>query len=431
MNAHIDVGEGCDETILDCEYKGVPLGTRIRLSELGSQGWNVTKGDLPLPVTTLREGALTGNIEAMAAYARRYGALFAPHGKTTMAPQLFKRQLDAGAWAITAATSSQMAVMRKYGVPRILLANELVEPGPLRWVCEQLRTDAAFDFYCLVDDPQTVALMDRTLDDCAPGRRMNVLLELGAEGGRTGCRTTDSAMQVARAVKASRNLQLAGVETYEGVVARGSAPADLAAVDALLDRTRILVTELFEGELLARPDPLVSAGGSVYFDRVVHSLSDWSKSGIDARLVLRSGCYVSHDSGRYHRLSPLDGRRNPDEVLELQDALDVWAVVLSRPEPGLVVLGAGRRDVPYDVELPCLRRAYSRDGGVVDLTNQGVITALFDQHALVAIAPEVELAPGDIVALGVSHPCGAFEKSPLLPLIDDSGAVIGGVRTFF
>jgi D-serine dehydratase len=423
--------EDLDESILDCEYKGIPLGARIRLSELGSQGWNVIRGDLTLPVTTLREAALSANIETMAAYAERYGALFAPHGKTTMAPQLFRRQLDAGAWAITAATPSQVAVMRKYGVPRILLANELVEPGPLRWVCEQLRLDADFDFYALVDDPQTVAHMDRVMDDCRPGRPMNVLLEVGIEGGRTGCRTAESALEVARAVKASRNLQLAGVETYEGVAARGSGPTDLAAVDALLERTRVLVSDIARNRLFARPDPVVSAGGSIYFDRVVHSLSDWSETGIEAKLVLRSGCYISHDSGRYHRLSPLDGRRAPEEVLELQDALDVWAVVLSRPEPGLIVLGAGRRDVPYDVELPHLRRAYLQDGSVLDLLDRGEVTALYDQHALVAIAPEVELQAGDLVALGVSHPCGAFEKSPLVPLIDDAGTVLGGVRTFF
>lgn len=422
--------EALNEQRLDCTFKGVPLGEVLPLSELGGRGWNVARGDLALPVTTLRASALSHNIEAMAAYARRHGVLLAPHGKTSMCPQLFRRQLDAGAWAITAGTPSQVAILRRFGIPRILLANQLVEGHALRWIAEELRDDD-LDFLCLVDSPATVELMDDALDGHGSGRRMDVLVEIGVDGGRTGARSREGAITTAEAVVGSRNLQLAGVECYEGLAARGRSEAELEAVDALLDQVRSLVVEIWGRGWFAGRAPVVTAGGSIYFDRVVERLGDWSETDVPARVVLRSGCYVSHDAGRYHRLSPLDGAREASEDLALHDALDAWAVVLSRPEPTLVVLGAGKRDVPYDVDLPAPQQLHRRDGSVVPLRERASVTGLMDQHTFLRVDGDLKIEPGDIVSLGLSHPCGAFEKSPLMPLVSDDGTVVGGVLTFF
>lgn len=430
MSASWQAVEALDTQQLDCTFKGVPLGEVLTLADLGSRGWNVAGGDLALPVTTLRASALSHNIEAMATYARRHGVLLAPHGKTSMCPQLFRRQLEAGAWAITAGTPSQVAIMRRFGVSRILLANVLVEAQALRWVAEELR-DGSFDFLCLVDSPRTVVLMDDALDGHGSGRRLDVLVEVGVDGGRTGARSREDAVATAAAVVGSRSLRLAGVEAYEGLAARGRSETELKAVDTLLDRVRSLVVDLWGRGWFMGEAPVVTAGGSIYFDRVVERLGDWSGTDVPARVVLRSGCYVSHDAGRYHRLSPLDGAREPSEDLLLRDALDAWAVVLSRPEPTLVVLGAGKRDVPYDVELPAPQELHRRNGDVVPLHNQASVTGLMDQHAFMRVAAGLDIAPGDIVSLGLSHPCGAFEKSPLIPLVADDGTVVAGVLTFF
>jgi D-serine dehydratase len=426
--------EGLGKTILDHRYKGIPLGVEIPLSELGGQGWNVARGDLSLPVTTLRAEALTHNIATFAEYCRRQGARLAPHGKTTMSPQLFQRQLEAGAWAITAATPGQVRIMREFGVPRVLVANEVVEPSALRWIGAQLEADPGFEFLCLVDSVATVELMDTALRGVLSARRMPVLLELGVPGGRTGVRTHEEALVVARAVHASSTLELTGVETYEGLAASAATPEELAAVDALFDRVRAAVTDIAAAGLFASGDVVVTAGGSIHFDRVVGCLSDWSDSPVTPKLVLRSGCYVSHDAGRYHQLSPLDGRRSADEPLELRNALESWAVVLSRPEPGLVIAGAGKRDLPYDVEMPIPLRAHRRNGDsapeVVDLTG-ATVTKLMDQHAFLNVDPSLPIAAGDIIVFGLSHPCAAFDKAPLIPLIDDDYTVVDGIVTFF
>ncbi|CUR56146.1 conserved hypothetical protein [metagenome] len=416
---------------LDDTVKGVPLGTTTTLASVGEHRWNVSAGDLSLPVTTLDVEAVESNLKAMADYCTRHGVSFAPHGKTTMSPQLFDRQLRAGAWGLTCATPTQAAVMRRFGASRIVMANELTEARAWRWVAGELDRDPGFEFYSLVDSVETVVSVDRILSAVSPLRSMDVLLEVGVEKGRGGVRTLKEARAVARAVRSSKHLRLVGVEAYEGLVASGADPEYLAALDRFFDRFREVVLDLESDGLLQREEILVTAGGSAYFDRVVATLSRWDTLDRPVRLVLRSGCYLSHDAGKYERLSPLAGRSPDGEDLRLRNALTAWAAVLSCPEPGLAILGTGKRDVAHDLSLPSPRTAYRTDGSRVDLRGRAETFQLMDQHAFVRLDPDVHLAAGDVVALDSSHPCTAFDKTSFVPLIDAHSTVVGAVRTFF
>ena len=103
---------------LDCVDKGVPYGP--------PGTWNVLADDLHFPLLVLKETALAHNIAVMAEWCRHNGFLLAPHGKTTMCPQIYRRQLDAGAWAITVANVSQAMVCVRSGIRRILIANQVM-----------------------------------------------------------------------------------------------------------------------------------------------------------------------------------------------------------------------------------------------------------------------------------------------------------------
>src|SRR5207302_2743038 len=151
-----------------------------------------------LPVMVLKDSALQHNIELMARYCREHDFLLAPHGKTSMSPQLLKRQLDGGAWAVTAATMSQVRVWREFGVGRVILANELVEPASVRWIASELHRDPEFDFYCLVDSVAQVRLIESALEATALDRPLQVLLEVGFTGGRTRRRPPAQGPAVAR-----------------------------------------------------------------------------------------------------------------------------------------------------------------------------------------------------------------------------------------
>lgn len=411
---------------IDWRYKGFPPAEEATPATVAEQGWHLLAGDLLLPVLVLRESALGHNIDLMARYCARHGVSLAPHGKTTMSPELFARQLAAGAWGMTAATASQVRIYRAFGVERIVLANELVEPAAARFVAAELAADPGFDFYCLVDSVAAVEAMTAGLGGHAT-RPIQVLVELGLPGGRTGCRTSDAAHTVAAAVARSPVLEFAGVEGFEGIVHSASLEDDLAAVDSFLGGLRALTLELAAaGHFDGRDEILLTVGGSAYFDRVVERLA--APFALPVRLVLRSGCYVTHDSGYYDHLSPL-GERSPDGE-RLQPALEVWGVVLSRPEPDRALLGMGKRDVAYDIDLPVPLRVHGRSG-LRDVRGSMTVFDLNDQHAYLRVPPEDELAVGDLVGCGISHPCTAFDKWRLIPVVDDEYRVVDAVHTFF
>ena len=381
----------------------------LPVDALGGQGYDLGRGDLPLPLLVLRESALAHNLRTMHDWCAKRGLSIAPHGKTTMAPQLIRRQLDAGAWGMTAATVQQVAVMRAAGARRVILANEVVGHAEIAWL-ERERA-AGVEVFVLVDSVEAVRLLDEGLA-AAP---LPVLIELG--GTRAGCRTDDQALAVAGAVAAAPRLVLAGVEGFEGTLGADREPATVAAVDAFVDRIRSLIGTLdARGAFAGVPEILATAGGSALFDRVAERLRFPAPLSRPVRVILRSGCYLTHDDGLYARVSPLP----------LRPALELWARVLSCPEPGLAIAGFGKRDAPYDLDLPVVREV-RRDGA----TAAGlVVTSLNDQHAFIR-DEHAEMRVGDVLVCGISHPCTAFDKWSLIPVLDDDDVVVDAIRTLF
>jgi D-serine deaminase-like pyridoxal phosphate-dependent protein len=401
------------------------------------------------PLLTLRESALANNIEAMAAYCDRAGVALAPHGKTAMSPELAARQLAHGAWGITVATVGQLRTYRAFGFPRLLLANELVDEAGIAWLAAELAADPGFEAYCYVDSTDGVAILDRVLGHLPArqpaGRRLGVLVEIGHAGGRTGCRTDAQALDVAKAAAATGTLRVAGVAGYEAgyepgheqSVGAGSQAAALRLIAAFCRRLRGLAVTLATASDSGAgsgsgfgDEFIVTAGGSAYFDVVTRELTAGGTAGMT--VILRSGAYLTHDHGYYGTISPAhrDSRGSWDgaDAPVLRPALELWAQVLSRPEPGLALLGAGRRDVGFDKGLPVPLRAV-RQGVPTGVT--GEVTELNDQHAYLRLDAETALAPGDLVCLGISHPCTTLDKWRVILVVDDDGHVIDTVHAFF
>lgn len=405
-------------TTLDWHYKGLPLDTsEIELADIGRQGWNVLRGDLPTPVMVLLRDPLAGNIAAMAAWCAERGLLLAPHGKSTMAPQIFERQLAAGAWGMTCATPWHLRVYREVGVQRVVYANELVEPVALRYVAAELARDPGFELYCLADSVAGVEIMQRELAAAGAPRPLGVLVEVGHDGARCGCRTVEEAVAVAEAVAGAPLLDLVGVEAFEGLRPATDLAVALAGVDAFMAK----LLEVFDrvGHLLPQ-EPILTAGGSAFFDRVAVAFE-----GRPVTAVIRSGCYVTQDGGHYDRVSPLGSQRGGP----LRNAMEIWGVVLSRPEPGLALTSFGRRDVPYDLGLPA-PLWLARDGERWPLVGAETV-GLSDQHGHVRVTPDTDIRPGDLLGATISHPCGAFDRWRLLPVVDDAYNVVDAVTTVF
>jgi D-serine dehydratase len=352
--------------------------------------------DLQLPALILRDSALAANINAMADWCRRNGFEIAPHGKTTMCPQIFRRQMDAGAWGITVATTAQAQVAAGAGIERILIANQVIGAGNVRALsgCRQA------ELYCLVDSVEAV-------DQLATATRpLNVLLEVGKTGWRTGVRSADVIDAILR--RLPKHCTFRGVEAFEGLAKdAGEADAFLATVldiaESLLDRTAI-------------DKPIFSVGGSSYLGPVARAFRslrpNWKR-------LLRSGCYVTHDHGIYAQQQSTALAADPT-LPRFVPALELWACVQSVPDPGRAIIAFGKRNCAYDISLPTS----------LDLPG-ATITTVNDQHAYLSYPEATKLRVGDRLRFGISHPCTAFDKWREIPLVDDDYRIIDIYRTCF
>ncbi|MEV0266342.1 alanine racemase [Streptomyces sp. NPDC050617] len=412
---------------VDHRFKALPPDAEGSTVEaLAAERRSLFDGGFTTPVLALSTEAVEHNLTLMERYSERHGLVFAPHGKTSMAPQLFERQLAHGAWGITVAVPAQIRVCRAFGMRRIFLANELVDAAALRWLAAELDADPDFQLVCYVDSTRGVELMDQALTEAGAARRLDVVVELGAgDGARTGVRTEAECAAVADAVAATATLRLVGVAGYEGEVPA----ADGETVRAWLRRLTALAVEFDKAGRFAGLDEIVvSAGGSAWFDAVADVFAELPELSAPALKVLRSGAYVSHDDGRYRTVTPFN--RVPEEGA-LHAAFRLWTQVLSRPEPGQAFVNAGKRDAAYDLDLPepqVVRSA--RDGSQRPATGIEV-TALSDQHGWLRVADGVELEVGDWIGMGLSHPCTSFDKWQMIPLVEADGTVVDYVRTFF
>jgi D-serine deaminase-like pyridoxal phosphate-dependent protein len=283
----------------------------------------------------------------------------------------------------------------------VLLANEVLDPRVIRWMASE---PAEILFY--VDSLAGVEALR------AAGAGGRVLVEVGYEGGRGGCRSVADAVAVASAAAAVEGVRVTGVAGFEGLL------TDESRVRAFLAMLGAAAAQIAP---LCGDTPIVTAGGSAWFDVVVDVLGPQARSE-GWRLVLRSGAVVTHDDGTYRASTPF----NRTAGGPLEAALEVWAQVLSTPEPGLAIVGAGRRDVPFDAGLPVPVRARSAAGELRPLPG-AVIEAVNDQHAYLRGAP---VAVGELVHLGISHPCTAFDKWRVIPVVDDEYRVVDLLRTY-
>lgn len=398
---------------------------------VAGQRWDLLAGDVPWPAAVLSESRMAHNLGWMRSFIDAYGLALAPHGKTTMAPALFRRQLDAGAWGVTVATVQQARVAAAYGVERILIANQVVGQANVAMLAE-MAARPELDVMCLVDSAAGVDLLGRAC--AARGARLDVLVELAPEpdqpGLRTGVRTEGELAGVLEAlVPWLGTLRLAGVEFYEGVL------PDEAEVRRFVRRAVAVAARLVAEGRVERAPGIVTGAGSAWYDVVAEESAAAVRDGT-VQVLLRPGCYISHDDGLYRVAQEGILRRNPVAPrlgAPLLPALRIWAAVQSIPAPARAVVAMGKRDVAFDAGLPRPATLFrpGRDSRPGDAPAHWEVTGLMDQHAYLAIAPGDDLAVGDVLAFDISHPCLTFDKWRRILVADDDHRVVDVIETFF
>ena len=395
-------------------------------SDISQLNWNLLREDLSLPSAVLYEEKLQHNLNWMRQFISAYGVKLAPHGKTTMAPRLFDLQLQAGAWGITLATAHQTQVAYAHGVRRVLMANQLVGKRNMAIIAELLR-DPEFEFYCLVDSAEQVDQLDRYFS--SRNLRLNVLVELGVTGGRAGVRNDRQLQSVLDALSGwTKSVALCGVEIYEGVL------QDEASIRSLLQRAVDVTHKLTVEGRFQRAPVLLSGAGSAWYDVVAEAFSA-ADFGATVDIILRPGCYLTHDVGAYREAQQRILQHNPiarQMNSGLVPALHVWAYVQSMPEAEKAIVGLGKRDAAFDSGLP-VPALHFRPGNATPMPapSHWVITKMMDQHAYLQIQTGDDLRVGDMIGFDICHPCLTFDKWRTLPILNSDYQVIDIIQTYF
>ena len=415
-------------------FKGFPgHHMPVNISQIGLQKWNVLKGDFPLPLAVIKETAIEHNLLWMKDFCEKRQLDIAPHGKTSMSPELYARQLDAGAWGISFANVFQASLGIRHGVKRIIIANQVYQQADLEALSVLLATYPDIRVYFLVDSVEQVDAIEKWQSSTQSKKPFTVLIELGIQGKRTGCREHEQAMTLARKIKDTRGLLLCGIECYEGALATCDHEHDQASVAALMNRVQQLAVACEKENLFENEEILLTAGGSAIFDLVAQHLKPQLQR--PTRAILRSGCYLTHDHVHYRKMLKCVGERL--QLREtLRPALEVISSVQSCPEAGLALLTMGKRDVSYDMDLPvAIWRAKLGDKVVSGVPSHWEITALNDQHAYLKFNPATPTLEhphvGQIIGSGISHPCTTFDKWRWMPIVDDHYLAINAISICF
>jgi D-serine dehydratase len=402
------------------------LDSDVDLEQVAQLDWNLLREDLSLPVAVLREDKMLQNLEWMQQFIAAYHVSLAPHGKTTMAPKLFDLQMLGGAWGITLATAHQSFVAWQHGLRRVLMANQLIGKQNMALVSHMI-ADPNFEYFCLVDSADAVSALGEFFS--AHGQSLRVLLEVGATGGRCGVRNDEQLNAVLDALSRWKgSVLLSGVELYEGILEKES------DIRAFLERAVDITKHLIGDNLFERRPPLLSGAGSAWFDVVADVFTKAVFPG-PVEIVLRPGCYLTHDAGFYREAQANVLERNNvarQMYGRLQPALQVWAYVQSVPEESRAVVGIGKRDASFDLGLP-FPALHFRPGMQMPsrAPEHWVVTKLMDQHAYLQIAPDDDLRVGDMIGFDISHPCLTFDRWRVIPIIDSRYQVVDLVQTFF
>jgi D-serine deaminase-like pyridoxal phosphate-dependent protein len=326
--------------------------TMVRLSEI------------PTPALIVDVAALDRNIARMAAFFAAGPCRLRPHFKAHKTPEIARRQLAAGSCVgITCATVAEAEVAAAL-CDDLLIANEIVSPDKCARVAALARQVAV-----------TVAVDSATgIDAMASASRsagvaIGVLIDVNVGQGRCGVEPGKAALALARRAASVAGLTVRGVMGYEGHL---QPLRDRAEREA---RTHAAMDELVESARRIRAEGIgcevVSSGGTGTYD---------ISGRVDGVTEIQAGSYALMDTDYGSVGVPFD------------QAFFVLGTIVSRPSSERCVADCGHKSMTKDHGHPSVR-------GLAGAT----VTALNDEHAVIAVPASCPLVIGDRVQLIPSH----------------------------
>ncbi len=400
--------------------------------QLGIHGWDLLAEEVSFPIAVLNENDIAKNAKWMQRFSEQANVLLAPHGKTSMAPELFKLQLDSGCWGMSLATIPQVVNAYHQGIKRVILANQLIGKFHGQQVLELL-ADKNFEFYCFVDSMENAHWLGEFFANT--NTKLNILLEIGVQGGRCGWRDLTNIEHLVAAINRYPHLNIAGISFYEGVIHGDNAETKIVE---FIDEIKQLFVHLKGTNAFHQDEVIITGAGSAWYDVVAKQLTSDTKN-LNFTPIIRPGCYLIHDTGIYQDAQNTVVQRSQlacdisDEMGSgLTSSLTVWAYVYSIPEPGLAIIGLGKRDAAFDAGLPTPELHYRPGNKTPQKSNANwQVTKIMDQHCMMTIDASDDIKPGDIISFSTSHPCLTLDKWRKISIINDDYKVIKQIATYF
>jgi D-serine deaminase-like pyridoxal phosphate-dependent protein len=249
-----------------------------------------------------------------------------PHLKTVKSPQLAHMLLAAGAVGGCVAKVSEAEVMAQAGIEDLLITTEIVGKPKLARLVTLLQQHPYIK--AVVDSSAGAHALNQAMRDAQ--LKIDVLIDLNVGQNRCGVMPGEEALMLAQHIGKMSNLQLVGVQGYEGHLQHLHDPEERAqrcrqAMQELTDTAAQLRAAGFSIEI-------VTTGGT----GTAEICADY-----DGVTEVQPGSFVFMDTDYRNALGPV-----------YSNALTILSTVISRPTPTRAVVDAGLKSLSIDSGMP-------------------------------------------------------------------------------
>ena len=328
--------------------------------------------DIDTPCLMVNLDALDRNIERMSKLVSGAKARLRPHAKSHKTPYIAHRQLALGASGICCAKLGEAEAMVAGGINDILVTSPVVGAAKISRLAALARQAKV----CVViDSPTMLETMNEATQ--AFGSELGIVIEIDVGQGRCGARTPEQALALAQEVSRHRNLNLFGLQGYQGI---------LQQVRNYEERVKFVRNAL---EILQQSAEALKKGG---IEVLVMTGGGSGSSQIDVDLggltELQAGSYIFMDTN--YAAVQWNGK---GDKIPFEPALHVLSSVVSKPTNDLAVIDAGWKSLSSDAGLPAVVEPIAEEfsfGG--------------DEHGKIRLnSTGRSIRPGDKVTMRPSH----------------------------
>ena len=428
---------------IDSKTKGINEINKIKVKDIPNKKWNILKENVQFPILTMKESVFKKNIKSMNNFANYNGVSLAPHCKTSMCPQILKKLNDLNYWGFSAANNQQLSMLLEMGIKKIIIANLITNKSNIINLFKLIeKYGYAKKIYLCVDSTFGVNLLKELSIQYKFKHKLRILIETGFQNSRNGVRNLNSLnILTGKIIKLPSNFIFCGILFYEGAVSEKNYKKTINKVNKFISFSLKAFDYLLKNNFFSNEEIILSGGGSEYFDLIINSFQKY-KNIKNIRLIIRPGTFIAYGHGHYLKsIENIDKRgtlfinkKNIKATNLFNPSLELWGHIISMQDSNRAILNFGKRDVHYDRGYPIPLSIY-RKGKLFQKINpkqnKYKIYKMSDHHAFLYFTNDQDIRIGDLIKLGVTHPCVTIDKWDFFYMIDEKYNVKEGLKTFF